>query len=300
MKKLKNLGAETGMELPPQTMWSFLPDNLITLAVEFLKEDRDDIVRWCLAQDVNPRPRTKCHFEETSLAYAITNNKIRTLNLLLEKWEHVIFKDEVGEAFEFVCQNADVSIVKLFLKKGIRPKHFRRALALTILFDRFENFTFLIDETKLDLNFTQSGYSKPLALAAARDSNVRTSPVAYVRHLLCRGAKLDENALNNDSTYFLQAVGRAFEHIKTRGNICVLDRFFSSVEKAAIRMIYLVLYRNKVTGTFRPFNTLLSFISYHGIFMASGFELGSEEDYCDRYMFYGYFDPSSGKLEAID
>eukprot|EP00938_MAST-03A_sp_MAST-3A-sp1_P001290 g1290.t1 len=258
MKKLKNLGAETGMELPPQTLWSFLPDNLITLAVEFLKEDRDDI------------------------------------------WEHVIFKDEVGEAFEFVCQNADVSIVKLFLKKGIRPKHFRRALALTILFDRFENFTFLIDETKLDLNFTQSGYSKPLALAAARDSNVRTSPVAYVRHLLCRGAKLDENALNNDSTYFLQAVGRAFEHIKTRGNICVLDRFFSSVEKAAIRMIYLVLYRNKVTGTFRPFNTLLSFISYHGIFMASGFELGSEEDYCDRYMFYGYFDPSSGKLEAID
>ena len=317
MKKLKSLGAETDMALPPNS-WSSLEENLMTIAVESGgQKDRDDIVRWLLAQGVNPRPRTPpCDFRETSLATAIFHNKIRTINLLLENWERVIFKDEVGAAFEFVCSDADVSMVKLFLKKGIRPKYFNRALLLTILRDKFENFTFLIDEMKMEVNFEFPKYlfgphdclyyekaqdgGTPLALAASRDFDIKTPPVAYVRYLLCRGAKIDENAIKKDSTYFLKAVARALEHIETHGKICVSDRLYSSVEKAAIRTIYLVLHRNKLTGTFRPFSTLLSFISYHGIFMASGFELGSEEDYCDRYMFYDLYDPSSGKVEAID
>ena len=316
MKKLKSLGAETGMALR-RNSWSNLEENLMTMAVECVEEDRDDIVRWLLAQDVNPRPRTPpCHFRDISLATAIRNKKIRTINLLLEKWERVIFKLEVGAAFDFVCSNADVSMVKLFLNKGIRLKYFNRAFILTILCDRFENFTFLIDEMKMEVNFVFPRYpfgpwdcsyyekarngGTPLAFAASRDIDVRTSPVAYIKHLLCRGAKIDENALKQDSTYFLKAVGRALEHIETHGKICVSDRLYSSLEKAAIRMIYLVLHRNKLTGTFRPFSTLLSFISYHGIFMASGFELGSEEDYCDRYMFYDCYDPSTGKVEAID
>ena len=123
---------------------------------------------------------------------------------------NVIFKDEVGAAFEFVCSDADVSM-KLFLKKGIRPKYFNRALLLTILRDKFENFTFLIDEMKMEVNFEFPKYlfgphdclyyekaqdgGTPLALAASRDFDIKTPPVAYVRYLLCRGAKIDENAI---------------------------------------------------------------------------------------------------------
>ena len=190
-------------------------------------------------------------------------------------------------------------MVQFFLNMGIRPRSFRESITATIHADKFKNFAFLLDEM---IEIVEWGTWVPslLYIAASREFEIKTPSVAYVRYLLCRGARIDEKALRNDSTYFLGPVSRAMRNINAHENMGIVHRLFSKAEKAAIREICLVFGRKKLNGTHRNFQTLISYISYHGMFMAPGFEQGSECDYADMYMFSEYYDSKTGELNAID
>jgi hypothetical protein len=101
-----------------------------------------------------------------------------------------------------------------------------------------------------------------------------TKSVPLTLELLCFGAKIDKKALEEDKTGLLVQIEGRLEKLRN-GERCITNLCSNKENKLKWNLAFCLTLKYKVAA-FKAFYSVRSFITYHGIFMASGYDLGKE------------------------
>jgi hypothetical protein len=102
--------------------------------------------------------------------------------------------------------------------------------------------------------------------------NYESVPVTL--ELLCLGAKIDKTALKDDRTGLLVQIEERLEKLRN-GERCITNLCSNEENKYKWNLAFCLTLKYKVAA-FKAYYSIRSFITYHGIFMASGYDLGDE------------------------
>ena len=111
-------------------------------------------------------------------------------------------------------------------------------------------------------------------------NNWGVSVLCYARsvpltlELLCFGAKIDEKALGNDKTGLLVPIEERLEKLRN-GERRITNLCSNEENKYKWNLAFCLTLKAKVPAL-KVYYKVRSFITYHGIFMASGYDLGNE------------------------
>jgi hypothetical protein len=98
--------------------------------------------------------------------------------------------------------------------------------------------------------------------------------VPLTLELLCLGAKIDKKALKWDKTGLLVQIEERLEKLRN-GERRITNLCSNEENKLKWNLAFCLTLKAKVPA-FKVYYKVCSFITYHGIFMASGFDLGDE------------------------
>ena len=98
--------------------------------------------------------------------------------------------------------------------------------------------------------------------------------VPLTLELLCLGAKIDKNALKDDCTGLLVPIEGRLEKLRN-GERFITNLCSNEENKFKWNLAFFLTLKYKVAA-FKAYYSIRSFITYHGIFMASGYDLGDE------------------------
>jgi hypothetical protein len=98
--------------------------------------------------------------------------------------------------------------------------------------------------------------------------------VPLTLELLCLGAKIDKDALDWDKTGLLVQIEERLEKFRN-GEYRILNLCSNEENKFKWNLAFCLTLKAKVPA-FKVYYKVCSFITYHGIFMAFGFDLGDE------------------------
>jgi hypothetical protein len=98
--------------------------------------------------------------------------------------------------------------------------------------------------------------------------------VPLTLELICSGAKIDKDALKRDKTGLLVQIEERLEKLRN-GERCITNLCSNEENKYKWNLAFCLTLKAKVPA-FKVYYKVRSFITYHGIFMASGFDLGDE------------------------
>ena len=92
--------------------------------------------------------------------------------------------------------------------------------------------------------------------------------------LLCFGAIINKKALKEDKTGLLVQIEERLEKLRN-GEYRIMNLCSNEENKFKWNLAFCLTLKAKVPA-FRVYYKVRSFITYHGIFMASGYDLGNE------------------------
>ena len=98
--------------------------------------------------------------------------------------------------------------------------------------------------------------------------------VPLTLELLCFGAKIDKKALKDDETGLLVQIEERLEKLRS-GERFITNLCSNEENKFMWNLAFCLTLKYKVAA-FKAYYSIRSFITYHGIFMAPGFDLGDE------------------------
>jgi hypothetical protein len=98
--------------------------------------------------------------------------------------------------------------------------------------------------------------------------------VPLTLELLCFGAKIDKYALEDDKTGLLVPIEDRLEKLRN-GERRITNLCSNEENKYKWNLAFCLTLKYKVAA-FKAYYSIRSFITYHGIFMASGYDLGEE------------------------
>ncbi|MDC3321142.1 ankyrin repeat domain-containing protein [bacterium] len=98
--------------------------------------------------------------------------------------------------------------------------------------------------------------------------------VPLTLELLCLGAKIDKDALESDRTGLLDPIEDRLEKLRN-GERRITNLCSNEENKYKWNLAFCLTLKYKVAA-FKAYYSIRSFITYHGIFMASGYDLGDE------------------------
>jgi hypothetical protein len=98
--------------------------------------------------------------------------------------------------------------------------------------------------------------------------------VPLILELLCSGAKIDKKALQYDNSGLLVQIEERLEKLRN-GERCITNLCSNEENKFKWNLAICLTLKAKVPA-FRVYYKVCSFITYHGIFMASGYDLGKK------------------------
>jgi hypothetical protein len=102
----------------------------------------------------------------------------------------------------------------------------------------------------------------------------RSKSVPRTLELLCFGAKIDKKALKDDNAGLLVPIEERLEKLRN-GERCITNLCSNEENKFKWNLAFCLTLKYKVAA-FKAYYSIRSFITYHGIFMASGYDLGKE------------------------
>jgi hypothetical protein len=105
-------------------------------------------------------------------------------------------------------------------------------------------------------------------------ASCRSKSVPLTLELLCFGAKIDKKALKEDKTGLLVQIEEILEKLRN-GEYRITNLCSSEENNFMWNLAFCLTLKAKVPA-FRVYYKVRSFITYHGIFMASGYDLGNE------------------------
>ena len=192
------------------------------------------------------RDETTKKLEGEELNDAIKNvlwdGKLSGLRELLETYDHVTERDidfDGGRALHFAACYGQVDIVKLLIQYGA------------------------------EINAANNWGSSVLFYASCYSESV---PLTL--ELLCSGAKIDKEALEEDKTGLLAPIEERLEKLRN-GERRITNLCSNEENKLKWNLAFCLTLKAKVPA-FKVYYKVCSFITYHGIFMASGYDLGKE------------------------
>ena len=97
--------------------------------------------------------------------------------------------------------------------------------------------------------------------------------VACTLQLLCFGAEIDEQAIKDDRTGLLRPINDRLKLLLRSGNR-IGTTLMSNEEKQFmwnLAFSFIIAHRG---AAFKAYHTIRSFITFHGIFMGPGYDLG--------------------------
>jgi hypothetical protein len=191
------------------------------------------------ARDETPK---KLEGEELNDAIydVVEDGNVSGLRDLLETYDDVTERDidRFGsKALHLAAQEGRVDVAKLLIQYGANVN--------------------AVDEDNESVLYCASFCSVPLTL-----------------ELLCLGAKIDEKALENDKTGLLVQIEGRLEKLRN-GERRITNLCSNEENKYKWNLSFCLTLKYKVAA-FKAYYSIRSFITYHGIFMASGFDLGDE------------------------
>jgi hypothetical protein len=86
--------------------------------------------------------------------------------------------------------------------------------------------------------------------------------------------KIDKKALEDDRTGLLVQIEERLEKLRN-GERCITNLCSNEENKSIWNLAFCLTLKYKVAA-FKAYYSIRSFITYHGIFMASGYDLGNE------------------------
>ena len=193
------------------------------------------------------RDETTKKLEGEELNYAIArvveDGNVSGLRELLGTYDDITERDIGGDdgskALHHAACNGHVDVVKLLIQYGANV-----------------NAVDKLNESVLDY---ASCYSESVPLTL---------------ELLCLGAKIDKNALKDDCTGLLVPIEGRLEKLRN-GKRFITNLCSNEANKFMWNVAFCLTLKAKVPA-FRVYYKVRSFITYHGIFMASGYDLGKE------------------------
>ena len=193
------------------------------------------------------RDETTKKLEGDELNFAIYRvvryGNVSGLREMLETYDHVTERDidfDGGKALHFAaCYDGQVDIVKLLIQYGA------------------------------EINAANNCGSSVLFYASCYSESV---PLTL--ELLCSGAKIDKEALEEDKTGLLAPIEERLEKLRN-GELRITNLCSNEENKFMWNVAFCLTLKAKVPA-FRVYYKVRSFITYHGIFMASGYDLGNE------------------------
>ena len=102
----------------------------------------------------------------------------------------------------------------------------------------------------------------------------RCKSVPLTLELLCLGAKIDKKALKKDKTGLLVPIEERLKKLRN-GERRIMNLCSNEENKYMWNLAFCLTLKYKVAA-FKAYYSIRSFITYHGIFMASGYDLGNE------------------------
>ena len=184
-------------------------------------------------------------------------------------------------SLHFACKRADVDLAKLLIQNGadVNAVNNVGCTSLHVAGDRG-----LVDVGKLlmqngaDVNAVDKDNRSVLhhsVYYSIFDRDRKSVPL--ILELLCFGAKIDKKALENvknDKTGLLVQIEERLEKLKNSGR-CITNLCSNEENKFKWNLAFCLTLKHKVTA-FKAYYSIRSFITYHGIFMAPGYDLGKE------------------------
>ena len=110
--------------------------------------------------------------------------------------------------------------------------------------------------------------------SALRYASCYSNSVSLTLELLCSGAKIDKEALEEDKTGLLVPIEERLEKLRN-GERRITNLCSNEENKFKWNLAFCLTLKAKVPA-FKVYYKVRSFITYHGIFMASGYDLGNE------------------------
>jgi hypothetical protein len=172
---------------------------------------------------------------------AVEDGNVSGLRELLETYDDVMERDIFygKKALHYAACLLQVNVAKLLIKNGA------------------------------DVNAV-SKYNESVLYCASHYSE----SVPLTLELLCLGAKIDKRALENDKTGLLVPIEERLEKLRN-GERRITNLCSNEENKYKWNLAFCLTLKAKVPA-FKVSYKVRSFITYHGIFMASGYDLGDE------------------------
>jgi len=105
-------------------------------------------------------------------------------------------------------------------------------------------------------------------------ASCRSKSVPLTLEFVCFGAKIDEKALEDDKTGLLVQIEERLEKLRN-GEYRITNLCSNEENKFMWSLAFCLTLKAKVPA-FKVYYKVCSFITFHGIFMASGYDLGKE------------------------
>ena len=173
----------------------------------------------------------------------VRDGNVSGLRELLETYDDVTEIDislrDGWKALHVAVSEGHVDVVKLLIKNGA-------------------NINAVDNEGRSVLHYA-SFYSKPVPLTL---------------ELLCSGAKIDKIALEWDETGLLVPIEKRLEKLRN-GERRITNLCSNEENKYKWNLAFCLTLKYKVAA-FKAYYSIRSFITYHGIFMAPGYDLGKK------------------------
>ena len=169
----------------------------------------------------------------------VRDGNVSGLRELLETYDNITERDiDYGrKALHLAAWYGHIDVAKLLIQSGAEIN--------------------AVDNGGLSVLYYASSCSVPLAL-----------------ELICSGAKIDKIVLQNDRTGLLVQIEERLEKLRN-GEYCITNLCSNEENKFKWNLAFCLTLKAKVPA-FRVYYKVRSFITYHGIFMASGYGLGNE------------------------
>jgi hypothetical protein len=178
---------------------------------------------------------------DDAILKVVVDGNVSGLRELLETYDDVterVIDSIIGlKALHYATMYGQVNVAKLLIHKGA------------------------------DINFVDNCGLSALCYASSRF-------VSLIIELLCLGANIDKYALKNDKTGLLVPIEERLEKLRN-GERFITNLCSNEENKYKWNLAFCLTLKYKVAA-FKAYYSIRSFVTYHGIFMASGYDLGDE------------------------
>ena len=233
-----------------------------------------DVVKMLLEYnaDVNPAGGD----EKTALHYAAQEGHVDVAKVLIEHGAQVNAVDggvESWRPLHFAAQQGHVEVVKVLIQNGadvntVLDRHCWTALHEAACAGYADVVKVLLEKGGADVNAVDTNEDTALRFTAAYRE------VRCMLTLLCFGAEINEREIDDDTTKLLRPIHDRFTSLR-EGKGMETTLMSDEERRFMWNLAFFFTIKHRVAA-FKAYYAVRSFITYHGIFMGPGYDLGKE------------------------